>query len=112
MEESELVAETLGEQVFNYVLLNKRKEWQEYRCAGDALRAEEQPRDALSSRRETMSTSERSQSLTHLARIGFSRLAEAESELVELAGPAGRRRDVLTGPRVARCRPGCRARRR
>ena len=25
------VAETLGEQVFNYVLLNKRKEWQEYR---------------------------------------------------------------------------------
>ncbi|HAN23351.1 MAG TPA: glutamine synthetase, partial [Microbacterium ginsengisoli] len=31
MEESELVAETLGEQVFNYVLLNKRKEWQGYR---------------------------------------------------------------------------------
>ena len=32
MEQSELVAETLGEQVFNYVLLNKRKEWQEYRA--------------------------------------------------------------------------------
>ncbi len=32
MEESELVAETLGEQVFNYVLLNKRREWQEYRA--------------------------------------------------------------------------------
>jgi glutamine synthetase len=32
MEESELVAETLGEQVFNYVLLNKRQEWQEYRA--------------------------------------------------------------------------------
>ncbi|MBX3094385.1 MAG: glutamine synthetase [Cryobacterium sp.] len=31
MEESELVAETLGEQVFNYVLLNKRSEWAEYR---------------------------------------------------------------------------------
>src|SRR5690606_11436091 len=31
MEESELVAETLGEQVFNYVLLNKRREWAEYR---------------------------------------------------------------------------------
>src|SRR5829696_7745810 len=31
MEDSELVAETLGEQVFNYVLLNKRQEWQEYR---------------------------------------------------------------------------------
>ena len=31
MEESELVAETLGEQVFNYVLLNKRREWQDYR---------------------------------------------------------------------------------
>ena len=28
----ELVAETLGEQVFNYVLLNKRQEWQEYRA--------------------------------------------------------------------------------
>lgn len=32
MEESELVAETLGEQVFNYVLLNKRREWQQYRA--------------------------------------------------------------------------------
>ncbi|PZQ87859.1 MAG: glutamine synthetase [Leifsonia xyli] len=31
MEESELVAETLGEQVFNYVLLNKRREWAGYR---------------------------------------------------------------------------------
>ncbi|WP_157156276.1 MULTISPECIES: glutamine synthetase family protein [unclassified Diaminobutyricimonas] len=32
MEESELVAETLGEQVFNYVLLNKRKDWSDYRA--------------------------------------------------------------------------------
>ncbi|WP_150306428.1 glutamine synthetase family protein [Planctomonas psychrotolerans] len=32
MEGSELVAETLGEQVFNYVLLNKRQEWREYRA--------------------------------------------------------------------------------
>lgn len=31
MEESELVAETLGEQVFNFVLLNKRQEWRDYR---------------------------------------------------------------------------------
>jgi glutamine synthetase len=31
MENSELVAETLGEQVFNYFLLNKRQEWREYR---------------------------------------------------------------------------------
>lgn len=31
MEGSELVAETLGEQVFNYVLLNKRREWEAYR---------------------------------------------------------------------------------
>jgi len=31
MEESELVAETLGEQVFSYVLRNKRQEWAEYR---------------------------------------------------------------------------------
>jgi glutamine synthetase len=32
MDESELVAETLGEQVFNYVLLNKRREWEGYRA--------------------------------------------------------------------------------
>ena len=31
MEDSELVAETLGEQVFNYVLRNKRQEWRNYR---------------------------------------------------------------------------------
>jgi glutamine synthetase len=31
MSESELVAETLGEHVFNFVLLNKRQEWREYR---------------------------------------------------------------------------------
>jgi glutamine synthetase len=31
MRDSELVAETLGEQVFNYVLLNKQKEWEAYR---------------------------------------------------------------------------------
>ncbi|CAN5505881.1 bifunctional [glutamine synthetase] adenylyltransferase/[glutamine synthetase]-adenylyl-L-tyrosine phosphorylase [soil metagenome] len=45
-----------------------------------------------------MSTSERSQSLTHLARIGFSRLAEAEAELIELEGLLGLERDALTGP--------------
>jgi glutamine synthetase len=31
MEESELVADTLGEQVYNYVLANKRAEWRDYR---------------------------------------------------------------------------------
>jgi glutamine synthetase len=31
MERSELVAETLGEHVFDYVLRNKRQEWDEYR---------------------------------------------------------------------------------
>jgi glutamate-ammonia-ligase adenylyltransferase len=45
-----------------------------------------------------MSTSERSQSLTHLARIGFSRLAGAEAELIELEGLLGLERDALTGP--------------
>ena len=44
-----------------------------------------------------MSTSERSQSLTHLARLGFSRLAEAEAQLVELQGLLGLERDALTG---------------
>ncbi|MFF7683108.1 type I glutamate--ammonia ligase [Microbacterium sp. NPDC007973] len=32
LEESELVAETLGETVFKYVLLNKRREWNQYRA--------------------------------------------------------------------------------
>ncbi len=45
-----------------------------------------------------MSTSERSQSLTHLARIGFSRLTEAEAELVELEQLLGLEREALTGP--------------
>ena len=31
MERSELVAETLGEHVFDFVLRNKRQEWDEYR---------------------------------------------------------------------------------
>jgi len=32
MEKSELVAETLGEEVFNHVLQNKRQEWNQYRA--------------------------------------------------------------------------------
>jgi glutamine synthetase len=32
LEQSELVAETLGEEVFSYVLANKRREWSEYRA--------------------------------------------------------------------------------
>ena len=31
MQNSELVAETLGEHVFDFFLRNKREEWQEYR---------------------------------------------------------------------------------
>ena len=31
MQSSELVAEALGEQVFDFFLRNKREEWQEYR---------------------------------------------------------------------------------
>jgi glutamine synthetase len=31
MERSELVAETLGEHVFDFFLRNKRREWEEYR---------------------------------------------------------------------------------
>jgi len=31
LEESELAAEVLGEEVFSYVLANKRREWSEYR---------------------------------------------------------------------------------
>ena len=35
MERSELVAETLGEHVFDFFLRNKRAEWEEYRAPGD-----------------------------------------------------------------------------
>ena len=31
MERSELVAETLGEHVFDFFLRNKKREWEEYR---------------------------------------------------------------------------------
>ncbi|MCH1463173.1 MAG: glutamine synthetase [Candidatus Nanopelagicales bacterium] len=31
MEKSELIAETLGEHVFDFFLRNKRAEWEEYR---------------------------------------------------------------------------------
>ncbi|WBU38473.1 type I glutamate--ammonia ligase [Homoserinibacter sp. YIM 151385] len=40
MEESELVAETLGEHVFNYVLRNKRQEWSAYRSQVTAFELE------------------------------------------------------------------------
>jgi glutamate-ammonia-ligase adenylyltransferase len=45
-----------------------------------------------------MSTSERSQSLTHLARLGFSHLAQAEAELAELETLLGIGREALTEP--------------
>jgi glutamine synthetase len=32
MEKSELVAETLGEPVFQFLLRNKRSEWEDYRA--------------------------------------------------------------------------------
>ena len=40
MEDSELVADTLGEEVFNFVLLNKRREWKEYRSQVTAYELE------------------------------------------------------------------------
>ncbi len=42
-----------------------------------------------------MSTSERSSSLTHLARLGFGRLEEAEARLDELESDAGLARDDI-----------------
>jgi len=37
MERSELVAETLGEHVFDFFLRNKRAEWEEYRVQVSAF---------------------------------------------------------------------------
>ena len=42
-----------------------------------------------------MSASDRSGALTHLARLGFSRLGEAEALLAELTSEAGLGRDEL-----------------
>ena len=50
MEGSELVAETLGEQVFDFVLRNKRAEWHDYRAAGHAVRAAALPARACERR--------------------------------------------------------------
>src|SRR3954452_10679475 len=52
-----------------------------------------------------MSASERSGSLTLLARLGFSRLGEAESLLVELESEAGLRRDELLSAAAAAADP-------
>ena len=38
MEQSELVAEALGEHIFEWFLRNKRREWRGYSVAGDAVR--------------------------------------------------------------------------
>ena len=50
MERSELVAETLGEHVFDFFLRNKRAEWEEYRAQVTAVRAGPLPPGPLSAR--------------------------------------------------------------
>ena len=47
-ENSELLAETLGEHVFDFFLRNKRAEWEEYRSAGVRLRARPDAAGAVS----------------------------------------------------------------
>jgi len=47
MERSELVAETLGEHVFDFFLRNKRQEWEEYRSQVTSVRARPLPAGAL-----------------------------------------------------------------
>ena len=47
MERSELVAETLGEHVFDFFLRNKKQEWEEYRSEVTAVRAEEDAAGAV-----------------------------------------------------------------
>ena len=50
-ESSELLAETLGEHVFDFFLRNKRAEWEEYRVPGVRLRARPDAAAALRSGR-------------------------------------------------------------
>ena len=51
MEDSELVAETLGETVFSYVLANKREEYQRYRQQDPRRFRAEDPDEHLRLRR-------------------------------------------------------------
>ena len=47
MERSELVAEALGEHVFEWFIRNKRAEWQEYKTQVSPVRARPLPAEAL-----------------------------------------------------------------
>ena len=47
MEGSELVAEALGEHVFDYFIRNKRPEWRDYKAHVTPVGARPLPRDPL-----------------------------------------------------------------
>ncbi len=89
MERRELVAETLGEQVFNYVLLNKRREWAGLPRPGHAVRAGEQPRDPLTPSTARNMTRDQT-TLTELARLGFAELGAARARCSTGAAPSAR----------------------
>ena len=50
MEDSELVADTLGEHVFDFFLRNKRAEWEDYRNQVTPFELRALPAAALSTR--------------------------------------------------------------
>ena len=103
MEESELVAETLGEQVFNYVLLNKRREWQDYRAQVTPFELADQPRNALTA--ATHAASERSAACTDLARLGFDGLERRPTTVLAELGPTRHRPRAARAVRAPRRRP-------
>ena len=84
MEHSELVAETLGEHVFDFFLRNKRAEWEDYRAQVTRVRARALPAGSLArrsrtTRRRLRRPSRRSEPLAgRLARLGLRRHGRAE----------------------------------
>ena len=98
-EDSELLAETLGEHVFDFFLRNKRAEWEEYRTPGLRLRARPDAAGPLSPAVSPIDvhrapTSARASSTEPRRHAGSSRSAIAGLPRVtdELAASADRRR--------------------
>ena len=97
MERSELVAETLGEHVFDFFLRNKRAEWQAYRARGHAVRARPLPAGAVTAARALVVTHSRDRAAGTLGEW----LPAAGLEL-DVVAPVGRRARCPTASTDAR----------
>ena len=95
MERSELMAEALGEHVFENFLVNKRREWTDYKAVRHAVRDRSLARNAVGTRNAAMTELERSR-----PRLSRSAAAAARRARSTSPGSAGRRSPT----RRSRCR--------